>query len=165
MLLEFEIAKEDAILELLEEGELVQMDLSSEEPVLKRRSDGTVRVLTSRPCTRPSPRTIRSGVEKVTIFRHVIAHRLHLLHLVRSCEEVIARWIQVSNGRKQAGPLFFAQVCAEGIDGYVDGAPVSFECEDSVHVLVGWSSDCGRDEVVKVFEVRFVEGVSDDFDV
>jgi hypothetical protein len=45
MLLEFEIAKEDAILELLEEGELVQMDLSSEEPVLKRCGDGTVRVL------------------------------------------------------------------------------------------------------------------------
>jgi hypothetical protein len=115
-------------------------------------------------CIRPA-RTISSGVEKVTILRHVIAHSLHLLHLFRSCQEVIPRWIQVSNGREQASALFFAQVGAEGIDGYVDGAPVSFKSKDSVHVVVGWSSDGRRDEVVKVFEVRFVEGVSDNFDV
>jgi hypothetical protein len=34
-----------------------------------------------------------------------------------------------------------------------------------MHVVVGWSADFCSDEVVKVLEVRFIEGVSDDFDV
>lgn len=60
--------------------------------------------------------------------------------------------------------MFFCEVCAEGVYGDVDGTSVCFEGEDFGHDFEGGAADFLA-EGVEVFEVGFVEGVTDDFDV
>jgi hypothetical protein len=60
--------------------------------------------------------------------------------------------------------LFFGELGVEGVDGDVDGAAVGLEGEDALHDVGGGLPEGGA-EVVEVFEVGFVDGVADDFDV
>jgi len=65
---------------------------------------------------------------------------------------------------EEADAVILGELGPEGVDGNVDGPPVSLELEDVAHNL-GSTAPNGLAEPVKVLKVGLVEGVPDDLNV
>jgi len=161
MLLQLDIAIKHPILELLQERHLIQMHLHREETVFQRRSHSRDVALISR---RRTIRPRRRRIKERAILWDVFTYHSHLVDIVCFGEGVVTFGIETADGREEFRALFFGEFGVEGVDGDVDGAAVGFELEDAGHVVGGGAAE-GETVVVEVFEVGFVEGVADDFDV
>ena len=156
LLLELEVSVEHAVLELLQERQLVVVHLRDEELVLQLRRDAEVPILVRAGA--------RRAVEKRTVLRDAFADRAHLVDVICFCELVVSLGEEAADGRKEARALFLGELCVERVDRDVDRAPVGLERENARHDVGRWTID-GCAEGVEVFEVGFVERVADDFDV
>ena len=91
LLLQPEVSIEHRVLELLQEGEFIEVHLSLKEPVLQlgcnRRR--VLRAVAVDACCR--------CIKEATILDDIIAHLPHLFDLVRLGEEVVARGEQAAN--------------------------------------------------------------------
>lgn len=133
---------------LLKKSQLVQLRLPLKEMILKTLPRGAPTPLFKEPA----------------ILNHRITRNLDPLNIVRTLQRHRPRRPQPPHTRVQFRALVFREVCAERVDGDVDCAAVCFEEEDFLDDGGGWGGEMGG-EIEKVFEVGFVEGVSDDFDV
>jgi hypothetical protein len=158
LLLQLDEAEEDPILKLLQERLLVQLDIIPKEPILQTQSPLASIALTSHPIP------TSSLLEERLVLHHPITNRLDLIHIVRPRQHVVSFGVQAPDGREETGAAFFGEVGVEGVKGDVDGSTVGFKGEEFGHDLGGRGGQ-GLDEAMEVFEVGFVEGVSDDFDV
>ena len=102
LLLQLEVRVEHRVLELLQEGEFVQVHLSLEESVLQlSRNGGRIlrTVAVDARCRR---------IKEAAILDNIITHLPHLLDLVRLREEVVARGKQAANCGEQPCALLLA---------------------------------------------------------
>ena len=104
------------------------------------------------------------GAEEVSILGHLLDDVLDLVDVVRPGEDAVACGVELADRGEQGSALLFGQGRTERVDGDVDGSAVGFKGEDLVHDLCCWAAE-GEGELVKVFEVGFVERVADDLDV
>ncbi|KAG5458325.1 MAG: hypothetical protein BJ554DRAFT_1467, partial [Olpidium bornovanus] len=87
----------------------------------------------------------------------------NLLDVVRTSQLHAPVRVEASARRKQFGAVVLAELSAEGIDGNVDYPAVGLKLNLAHNIRGGLSQ--GLAELVEVFEVRLVEGVTDDLDV
>ena len=108
LLLELEVSVEHAILELLQERQLVVVHLRDEELVLQLRRDAEVPILMRAGA--------RRAVEERAVLRDAFADRAHLVDVVCFCELVVSLGEEAADGREQARALFLGELGVEGVD-------------------------------------------------
>lgn len=159
LLLEFEERIKDAELELLQEGELVQVHLVLEKVVLQTRSD-VARSSSSSGRRMSLCGRVGSGcgrrVEERSVLQERVQHGLDLVHIVRARERHRPRGVQPPQPGQQLTTLFLGQRGAERVDRDVERTPIGFKVEDRGHDVAGGGAE-GHDERVEIFEVGAVQ--------
>lgn len=154
MFFELEVAVEHGVLELLEEGLLVEVDFMRDKAVFQLCRDAVLSSVRVARCLEEGP-VLGDGITRLA----------NLFQLVRTCKGVVALRIEASNCGEESCALLLGELGVEGVDCHAERAAVSFECEDAVHDLCGRPANLCSAEFVEVFEVCFVESVTDDLDV
>jgi hypothetical protein len=140
------------------------MNFGLEKVILEKGEDASVVVATIAPST--VHRCVVGIGEKRPILTYILTNAPNLVNLIRPRKSVIPFGKQPPNIREKLRPFFFRKLGVEGINGDVYRAPVGFEREDAGHdICCGGGIELGGAEGEEIFEVGFVNGVSDDFDV
>lgn len=160
LLFELDEAVEDGILELLKEALLVELDVVFKELVLQAgtlvRIVSAVRVFEGRSAS--------CLFKERAVFRNVIDSLDHGIDIVCASKRIVAFRVQSSDGGEQLCTLFLGELSAERIDGDVECPAIGFKRENLAHDFGcgGWK---GLTELMEIFEIRFVQAVTDDLDV
>ena len=153
LLLQLYVTIEHPILELLQEGLFVELHFHMKKLVFELCCDSCI-IIALPTC----------GVEERPILHHAITCRSYVINFVCPCQLVISRREKSPDVREQLCTLFFREFCVERIDRNVDGTPVCFEREYTMHYVGCWWAK-RRTESVEIFKVGFVHGVTDDLNV
>lgn len=111
LLLELEVRVEDTEVELLQEGEHIQLDLVLEELVLE--------------CL--VPRIVAGTIEECCVLSVILGDSLHLLVVIGTCQGGQPIGVHLATVGVQLGTVVLGQFGAERVDRYDDGATIGLE--------------------------------------
>lgn len=104
------------------------------------------------------------GIKEPSVLWHLFRDLFDLFQLIRFSEDIVARGIKSSDRGEKTGAFLLAERGAERVDGDIDRSSVRLKGEKFGHGLGGRTAQC-ETEAVEIFQVGFVQGITDDFNV
>lgn len=103
-------------------------------------------------------------VKESFVLGNMVDGSYYCVDIIRSGKRVIPFGEEAADRGEQSRSLLFGELGAKGVNGNVERASVGFKSKDTGHDL---RSRCRKSltELVEIFKIRFVQGVTDNLNV